>query len=715
MGNNKATGAAAVFGVLVDAPSDLYSIGRPGLDLEVVVPPTTLPTGTVGGAASGSLTGGFLYRVGFGTPDGAMTTPGPAKNTLVALHGTPTPSQDDLTVGAGPFTGFGFPVYNIEIDGTGPDTFKWKRSTDSTWRGTTVACATITGTLLEDGISAIFGGTTGHTSGDKWTITVTPAPIAATAMDMVLTSIETASGAGSEKVDRRFIERSDDSGATWAIVQTIYDNTTVTWTDDGVAVLDKSKVLPSINQTGANYGFTFLEPDSFDLEPEFSNLPVVALLGTAGKPRSIPGPIKIMGTPKSDLRPCDLLPILLSGAGLPDTYAQVTGEPTWLASWSATTGKRNARSISAFTYDGSPNVAPNFLYQLACEELDFTFAGGKIESIAPKITGANYGISAPAVPMSGNAGNYKGSFAAIGQRYDADALTKSVFIQITDVLAANAVKFQVIVADHSTGGTVGVYGGPDPANPTTSKFTLYRNDTSHNQTKGGLQFNDAVELTDQNGVYLGADVGSNRQPFMLVATQSFDTGNLAQGDIFEILPTAAVPGIGAAPFSGAPARFSRGPRFTDAHVTIYQDGEVIELTSGTLKFTWPKKAVNALCAGARTVQDLPNEGFFGVQITKLGYLDSSLNRNMIRMDHRAHIVVKLEGERIPINPGSLSLYREALYVDLPQVCFLTVKAPVTGQVLVVETTTAEAEQPDNPELDLYTIDLRTRQGWRIPS
>jgi len=701
----KATGASALLGVLVDAPSDLYAIGRPGVDLESSVRPDTAPTGSA--AASGSLTGDFLYRVAYGTPNGAMTNAGPAQNTIDSPATIVSVAGTNVLTAGGTFTGTGFPSYDVEIDSTAPDKYKWRVTGASTWAATGVLCTVSPGLDVANGVKAIFSATTGATLADSWTILVLPAPITASAEHIALTGIETLPG--DPNVDRRIIERSDDGGATWAIVKILYDDTTVTWTDNGTETLDKSKTTPSLNQTGANYGFTFLEPDSFDLEPEFSNLKVVALLGTAGAPRAIPGPIKVSGSPKSDLRPADLFPIILSGAGKPDSYTQVAGEPTWVANWSATTGKRTQRTISAFAYDGSQDVVPNFLYQLACDQLEFSFDGGKIESISPKFTGANYGISPPGtkVAVGGSPSNWAGNFALLGQRYDADALTKSVFVKITQTLSADTIKFRVRV-DTAGGG-----GGFTDAEPV---YTMYLNDTTKNQTKGGTQFNDGIEIADQNGIYLGADVGSNRQPLLLVATKPITTAdNFYVGDIYEIPSTALIPGVGDPPFSGSPARFATGPRFTDAHVTIYQDGNVIEATSGKLTLMWPKKAVNALCAGARTVQDLPNEGFFAANMSIVRYLDSSTYRNVIRTDSRAHINIALSGERIPVSPGTLSTHRESLIMDFPQVVFESVKAPVTGQVLVVETLTASAEQPDNTSNDLYTLALTTRQGWRLPS
>lgn len=74
---------------------------------------------------------------------------------------------DDCTV-SGPYTNNTTRNYRVEIDGAGaPDTFKWSRDGGSTWVATLVAITGIAQSL-ENGISIIFGATTGHAVGDRW-------------------------------------------------------------------------------------------------------------------------------------------------------------------------------------------------------------------------------------------------------------------------------------------------------------------------------------------------------------------------------------------------------------------------------------------------------------------------------------------------------------------------------------------------------------------
>src|ERR1017187_754031 len=104
MASSKATGASALLGVAIDAPSDLYAVGRPGIDQTVIGSPGA-STLTVAAGSSGNLTGSFAYRLGFGPPDGALSAPAaPVMTAVEAPVGTPF--LDDLTASGTPATYF---------------------------------------------------------------------------------------------------------------------------------------------------------------------------------------------------------------------------------------------------------------------------------------------------------------------------------------------------------------------------------------------------------------------------------------------------------------------------------------------------------------------------------------------------------------------------------------------------------------------------------
>ena len=676
----KATGALALLGSVIDGPSSKFSVGQPGIDQRTITAPTTAPTAAEG--AAGNLTGVFLYRAAFGTASGALTAPGPWTTDVYVGAGL-----NDATFG-GLYTG---DIWEVTLSANTPDKFTWTKN-----GGTASAAVTIIAGVaipLSDGVTITFAAATGHTIANTWT---RGAGLTLSAHKAELTAIPVSANA---LCTRRVMERAEiiDGHPVPAVCGTLYDNTTTIFTDD-VSDIDESFVLPTVSQPGSNEGFIFLEPDSFDYEPEFSTIPVVALKGTAGKPRAVPGPIKLSGSAKLNLRLVDMFPYLIAGAGLPDSIAAIPGEPTVVASWSATTSRRNPRTISLFAYDGSPDVTPALLYQNAVSELALTLANAKIIDISVKLEGCNYGLGAPARKISGT-GTWLGSFVLMGQRYDDLADTQPIRIKITQVLTNSTVKFKV------TRGSGGSYTASDQT------ITV---DTAARQTRTGQQFSDGIELLDENGNRLGADFGANRQPLLLIATAAITSG-LHVDDIYEFPLAVPVPGVGTTPYSGAPAFFQRGPRLTDAHVTLFNGTDFLEAQSGTVTLKFPKRPVTSLGPGARSTLDMPNEGFFEVDLSISRFLDSVTYRQIMRTDDRVSARVLIEGERIPINPGVLSAYREALYIDIPQLVLTSVKAPKSGQTLIQETIAGSGEQPDNPSYDLWSMLLQTRSSYPIPA
>lgn len=112
--------------------------------------------------------------VKFGRFEFSMNMPITAAIGAAAL--TTGEGLDDATSG-GTYSGTtpanGTPVtYTIEIDGTGtPDTFSWY--IDGVLQVAAVEITASSQALGDDGVTVTFGATTGHTSGDIWTISVT--------------------------------------------------------------------------------------------------------------------------------------------------------------------------------------------------------------------------------------------------------------------------------------------------------------------------------------------------------------------------------------------------------------------------------------------------------------------------------------------------------------------------------------------------------------
>lgn len=79
---------------------------------------------------------------------------------------------DDLTKG-GTFTDTSTAVFVVTIDGEGtPDTFAWTKDGAGGAAGVAITGGAQT---LSDGVTVIFGATTGHTLNDNWTINCSPA------------------------------------------------------------------------------------------------------------------------------------------------------------------------------------------------------------------------------------------------------------------------------------------------------------------------------------------------------------------------------------------------------------------------------------------------------------------------------------------------------------------------------------------------------------
>ncbi len=499
--------------------------------------------------------------------------------------------------------------------------------------------------------------------------------------------------------DAVFIYRSENGGA-FGLIHQIWDNTTLTWTDNtpiGSDLVDYDQAPITVNQTSGNWGFGFVDADSFDLAPDFTSIPSTGLSGKAGKTRGAPGPINIDGSTKIAMRAGLELPFLTAAIGKP-VIAPVSGEPVTIATWNASVARRSPRTLTALSYKGSEDIPPSLLYQLAVTETDFAFDDGKMVSQSVKVVGANFGLSGPATKVSGS-GTYAGTFVAMGRRFDALAATDDVYIKITQALSGGTFAFKAKVGAGST------YSG--------AAITGYANAVSSRMTKGGALFYDAIELVDENGNRLGADSGSNRLPFLLLATHPL-TG-IAVDDIYVIPRTCPIPGAGSSPFTGVPARFIVTPRFTDAHVTITKGGTVVDAMTGSLKLSTPKKKISGLGAMARMTKDIVNDGVFGVQVSIKRNYDSTEYEDVLATDDRASVVVTIEGERIPITPATLSTHREGLSWTMPQMMVKSVKSPVSGDKMIEETIELEAEQPDNPESELFTTVLKTRVPWRVPA
>lgn len=704
------SGADSLIGFVIDGPSDRYSAGHPGLYLDEIPTPAA-PVAALGSA--GNITGSVAYKTAKRRKDGSLTAASAASGAAVATDDQVVvrwdvevlnPTFDTVLT---PWTGTGWAQAAGKALHTAGSTNPLTQSLTleaKTYLVTFTVSGRAAGTLTP-GLGAV-NGTAVSTDGTysqliavavagSVALNFTPSSSFDGNVDAVVVQEWTA------ETDATLVYRSENGGP-YGLIHAVWGTSpaSASFTDDievGSELVDYEQAPLSINQTSANWGFGFTDADSFDLEADYTSIPSSGLSGKAGKTRGAPGPIKIDGTTKMALRAGFELPFLTAAIGVP-VVSTVAGEPVNIATWNASIARRRPRTVTGLTYKGTENVPPEFLFQLAVTEMDFAFEDGKIVSQSVKVIGANHGTSGPAVKTAGT-GTYAGTFLGMGPRFDALAGTDSVFIKFTQALSGNTFKFKTKVGDAAT-----FDGG---------EITGYVNASSHRMTKGGALLCDAIELVDENGNRLGADSKSNRLPFLLIATHPLD--GIAVDDIYELPPTCDIPGAGLSPYTGVPARLILTPRFTDAHVTIYRNGEVIEAMTGSLKLKTPKKKITGLGAMARVAKDIIHDGQFELAVSVKRNLDSTEYRDTIRRDERLAVVVSIEGERIPITPSSLSTHREGLTFTAPQMAGTSVKSPVPNDGMIEETIELDAEQPDNPELELFTGVLKTRVPWRIPA
>lgn len=703
------TGADSLMGFVIDGPSDRYAVGHPGLYLDEVPTPAA-PSASLGGA--GNVTGSVTYKVAKRRRDGALTAASAASGAAVATADQVVVRWDIVVTN---------PTFTTDLTGwTGTN---WAQAAGAALHTAGATAALTQNITVENGKTYLVTFVVaGRTAG-----TVTPGIGAvngtAVSADGTVSQYITAAASGSvalnftpsstfdgsvdtivvqewtAETDATLLYRSENGGA-YGLIHAVWGSASVSFTDDlaiGSESVDYDQTPPTINQTSENWGFAFSDFDSFDLSPEYSSIPSSGLSGKAGKTRGAPGPIKLDGSQKMALRAGFELPFIAAAVGEPTVQA-VTGEPVNIATWAASTARRSPRTLTGLGYKGSEDVPPELLYGLAVTELEFAFEDGKMVSQTAKIMGLNHGVSGPAVKVSGT-GTYAGTFVGMGPRFDAGAETDSVFIKFTQALSGNTFKFKCKVGDAST------YDG--------AEITGYVNAVSHRMTKGGAHSCDAIELTDENDNRLGADVKSNRLPFLLLATHPLD--GIAVDDIYEIPPSCGIPGSGSTPFTGVPARMVLTPRFTDAHVTLYNGGTVIDAMSGSLTISAPKRKVTGLGIMARTGRDIVHDGPFEIAVSIKRNYDSKEWERVAQVDSRLEVVVSIEGERIPITPSSLSTHREGLTWTMPQMAVTAVKSPPSGEGMIEESIDLEAEQPDNQELELFTAVLKTRSPWRIPA
>lgn len=720
MANLTARGADALLGLVLDAPSDVYSVGHPGLDRVLVAPPAAAPVAAAG--AAGAITGSPHYRVAYRRKGGARTTLGPAATVALAAQAaalsgvpvsgdarvdarelfrsdSPEPSAPTAVLaggGAGLCTNgahkvaVSFLVNGVESDRSDSVTVTIVDNSSDGKIAASDLDVGPTGTTARLIYMTKAGGAVfylAHTIADNSTTSYT-----LSISDSSLTSLDQSG----ERLDGTLYARSYFwCGAIW-------DNVTTTFSDDTAvgSVLINTKLTPPLyNETDGNWNLAFLKPDSWDLSVAYGNIVPKELTGAAGIGRSAPGAIVVGGTLKGAFRAGLVVPWASAAIGDGIVTAYGASDPTRKTYFTPSYGKLHPRSLTFYEYLGG-DVPPELYFALFVAGFDWSIKAGQLAEDSVTLVGLHHTVAGLGEVSVGCSG-YKGLFVPYGMRSDAKALTDGVYVKVASSPSAGAFSIQEKV------GSGGSYN--------TAQAVAY-NTTSKKQTRGPNYLSDRVELYDDAGNVLGFWDSENRYPFAMIATG--DVTGLSATDVMVLPPYLRVVGtVAPSEFTvtGVPPRRIATPRFGGAHCTVKRDSSAFEAMSADVKVTTPRAKIEGLGAESRVPFDIEHTDYFGCEITFTRRLSSNEWRNRMAKNERFQIDVDLVGDPIVTGLGTVSAYRERSLLTCPQMRVDSVKHTVSGPNWIMETVTAKAEQPDDSSKELFTLTDWTRQDWEYPA
>lgn len=498
--------------------------------------------------------------------------------------------------------------------------------------------------------------------------------------------------------DTRVVEQriyaSDDAGVTEFWVGSVYDNVTTTFTDDlpvGSPDIDWSKKSRATNDTtNLSLGMPLYKIDSFDFGVMIGAYESNELAGGSFRGRQAPGNVDVSGTMKRALDCAGLIPLLASAIGEPDVD-DVAGEPVRIYTFTPTYSKDKVRTLTSFIYEGSSAVPPELDFGVLMTDLEVSIERGKIAEITPTLRGITASLSGVGVPPA--LSNWTGVACLYNFRGDASAYTDPLDVKITKApTAATGYGYIEIKVKHHVSST---YDGPT----ITVRYDL----ADGQQIKAPISYTDRVELYDENSRRLGFDVGESRLPLEILFT-----GDLRDLQADEVIPIPLTPAI---PTS---RRFLVTPRFNAGHVYMTKDGSTFEVLTANLKFSFPRAEAVSLGPNARTVLDFEHSGYWSLAASFTRRRNSREYDKILLGDTRFALRLLLEGELIPIIPGTVSTHRESLDFTLPQVAVKTLKKGVGGPGWVTDSIEAVVEAPDNGAEPL-TLIAKTRIKHIIPA
>jgi hypothetical protein len=392
------------------------------------------------------------------------------------------------------------------------------------------------------------------------------APITVTGHKIDLADLEVSADPG---VDERRVWASHQGGAagTWYWAFSLWDNTATTFTGYNLATdspfRSTSNQPPTQNLTGKNFGYRFYQAESADYKPDRSMIATKALTGLPGMARQLPGESKFDHTTKLPVSTSAFQAFMTARNGRPTiTYAE--GGAVKILDWKVSYARRYSRSIELVVYKGGATGAEHFVNVLV-GDLALSVAGGKHVEGTAKLVGCGGSFAGWGIPDPANTGTYKSVPVVKGYRMD----------------AARAVPLKLAVSTAYDSGThlIGFKAYTTSAGGSGTEIFFKLDPTSHKQTSDGMpQYSDWAEAIDENGLRIGADIGSNRSPFDVLwptIPGVTDPRDLLVGDKFTI------------PVQEYPAGIGTGRLFTIASnlalatktVTVTANGHAVTLTA----------------------------------------------------------------------------------------------------------------------------------------
>lgn len=280
---------------------------------------------------------------------------------------------------------------------------------------------------------------------------------------------------------------------------------------------------PALTAAGDNYGFRFLQPDSFDLSSNYEKVESTALSGKKFRPASTPGATNPGGTITGSIRTGSAVAACYAMFGTPVKTELVPGY-AYQYVWT-TASDAAPRCLTGLAHKGG-SLAPELFYGLFADQWDMSVEGDMPGTDTLTLTGHHHTTQGIGYQVKGT-GTFAGVLCAYGIRADSAALTDGLWVKVTTAPTAGGFGVKMKVGNATT------YDG--------TEVSCYYNATSLKQTKGGTQVTDRFVALDEDDESLGLDTCSSKMDVGLLFTGG-DITNLALNDEFFVNFKALIPG-----------------------------------------------------------------------------------------------------------------------------------------------------------------------------